>query len=231
MQRRLLPWLFVVLVFGASAGSARAEPSSPFAAEPNAAALPELAKGKTVVRSSGAGNLTKDDRARLAALGIGTIHSGAVVMRKIPKVESGRLLGRLQKLAKNLDAFAPSGACDAIVSEGENAGLCTGSVDGPIGRIPVRMPVSAKVAPHGDGSVRLVIENTRAMEAKPLLAWSKVVDPGKLKLVYDLYPTDDGWLVYARVGVDMSAHESSAPTITAAILKLESFLTRDLAKL
>jgi hypothetical protein len=57
-----------------------------------------------------------------------------------------------------------------------------------------------------------------------------VVDPDHLKVVYEMYPTDDGWLVYTRVGVDMSAHASSAKTISDALLKLEAWLTRELAR-
>ena len=54
--------------------------------------------------------------------------------------------------------------------------------------------------------------------------------PDHLKVIVDMYPTDDGWLVYTRVGVEMSDHESSAKTISDALLKLDSWLSRDLAR-
>ena len=49
-----------------------------------------------------------------------------------------------------------------------------------------------------NGMVRLVISNNRPMEAKPLFGWSEIVAPGHLQVVYEMFPTEDGWLVYTR---------------------------------
>jgi hypothetical protein len=221
----------VVTMTGVSASADETQlKGTPFEAGPNAAAVPQLARGATVRRSSLEGNLTQDDKQRLRALGLGTMHSAAVVLHRIPKTDAARQLARLKKLSQRVDGFAPSGACDGITSDGEGTGLCTGSVDGPLGRIPVRMPVAAKLTEGGDGSIHLLIHNLRPMEAKPLFSWSPVVAPDHLKVMVDLYPTDDGWLVYTRVGVEMSEHESSAKTISDALLKLDSWLSRELAR-
>lgn len=185
---------------------------------------------RPVVRASYAGTLTNQDRASMRAIGISDVDSGVVVIRKIGAVDEARIERRLRALAKSLEGFAPSGACDAITSEGEGAGLCTGSADGPLGRVPVRMPVAASFTKTPDGKLRFVITNRRPMEAKALFAWTSIVDPQKLKVVYELHPQEDGWLVYTRVAVDMNSHEGSAKTISDAMLKLESWLTRDLAR-
>jgi hypothetical protein len=92
------------------------------------------------------------------------------------------------------------------------------------------MPVVASFTKTPSGVYRLVITNRRPMEAKALFAWTSVVDPQKLKVVVELYPQEEGWLVYTRVAVDMSSHEGSARTISDALLKLESWLTRDLSR-
>ena len=232
MVAKMWAALGLAAVLGLCSVSARADEQAPplhgtpFEAGPNAAALPQLARGTTVRRSSANNTLTQDDRARLGALGLGTIHSGAVVLHKIPKRDAAQM-DRLRALTKAVGGFAPSEACDGIVTQGVGVGLCTGSVDGPIGRIPVRMPVSARLSEMGGGAMRLVITNHQPMEAKPLLGWSEVVAPGHLKVDYEMFPTDDGWLVYTRVGVEMSAHEGSAKTILDAFLKLDSWLTWD----
>jgi hypothetical protein len=209
--------------------AAQALHGTPFEGGPNAEALPQLARGASVRRQSANHTLTPDDRARLGGLGLGTLHSAAVVLHKIPKRDAAQL-DRLRALTRSVGGFSPSEACDGIVTQGVGVGLCTGSVDGPIGRIPVRMPVSAKLSDMPGGGVRLVITNHQPMEAKPLLGWSEVVAPGHLKVVYEMFPTDDGWLVYTRVGVEMSAHEGSAQTIADALLKLDAWLTRDLSR-
>jgi hypothetical protein len=203
---------------------------TPFESGANAAALPQLARGQSVRRSSLDGTLNADDRSRLGALGLGKMHSAAVVLHRIPKTDQARQVARLKKLVRSVDGFAPSGACDGITSEGEGTGLCTGSVDGPLGKIPVRMPVAAKLTESDGGAMHLAISNMRPMEAKPLFSWSPVVEPGHLKVVVDFYPEGDAWLVYTRVAVEMSEHESSAKTISDALLKLDAWLSRDLAK-
>jgi len=203
---------------------------TPFESGPNAAALPKLAGGASVKRSSHDGTLTPDDRFRLRALGLSALHSGVVALHKIPKTDASRQIARFRKLARAVEGFSPSGACDEIVAEGEGSGLCTGSVDGPLGKVPVRMPFAAKLTEGEDGSLHLLMRNMRPLEAKPLFSWSPVVAPDHMKFAVDLYPTDDGWLVYTRIGVDMSAHESSAKTITDALVKLDTWLSRELSK-
>jgi hypothetical protein len=203
---------------------------TPFEAAPNAAAIPKLAAGASVRRQSTDNTLTADDRARLRGLGLGTLHSSAVALHRVPRTDAARQMTRLRALVKTPGGFAPSEACDGIVTQGEGTGLCTGTVDGPLGKVPVRMPVSAKLSEGQDGTVRLVITNHKPMEAKPLLGWSEVVAPGHLKVVYEMFPTEDGWLVYTRVGVEMSAHEGSAKTISDALLKLDGWLSKELAR-
>jgi hypothetical protein len=124
----------------------------------------------------------------------------------------------------------PSGACDAIVSEGDYRALCLGTVDGPLGRVPVRMPVAAKVTEDGRGGVRLAIHNHRDMEIKPLFTWSSVVPAGRLNVVYDLTPAGDAWLVRTHISVEMTSHKGSSQRITDAMIKLETWLTRELAR-
>jgi hypothetical protein len=203
---------------------------TPFDSGANAAALPKLAQGATIRRTSEGGTLTPDDRFRLRGLGLPTMHSAAVVLHEIPRTDAARQVARLRTLARSLDQFAPSDVCDHLVATGDSRGLCTGHVDGGFGKVSVRMPVAAKLTEGAGGSLRLVVFNPQPMEAKPLFGWSEIVPPGGLKLAYDLFPTEEGWLVYTRVGVQMSAHEGSAKTISEALLKLESWLTRELAR-
>jgi hypothetical protein len=243
MKPRLLLAFAFGLLFGIASDVASADDvpaaapnplqGTPFDSGANAAALPKLAMGAVVKRSSADGTLTADDKFRFRALGMKHTHFAAVVLHKIPRTDDlarGRQMARLKSLVGKLDQFAPSEACDAIVATGEAKAMCTGHVDGPIGKVPVRMPVAAKLTEGERGAMRLVISNHLPMEAKPLFAWSEVVAPGNLKVAYDMFPTDDGWLVYVRVGVEMSAHEDSSKTISAALLKLEGWLTRELAK-
>lgn len=187
-------------------------------------------EARPVVRASYTNTLTPQDRASMRAIGISDVDAGVVVIRKLGNLDETRITQRLEKLSRSVDGFAPSGACDAITSEGNNAGVCMGSTDGPLGRVPVRMPVVASFTKAQNGVLRLVITNHRPMEAKALFAWTSVVDPQKLKVVYELHPQGDGWLVYARVAVDMNSHEGSAKTISDALLKLESWLSRDLVR-
>lgn len=227
--------LFVGLVVTTAPASADESAPSPLQGTPfesgaNAAALPKLKAGSAVIRSTADNSLTQDDRFRLRMLGLKKTHSAAVVLRKIPKTDAAQQSARLKAFAKSLDKLAPSGACDAIVSAGDSHALCTGHVDGPLGKVPVRMPVASKIETGENGSLKLVISNYAPMEAKPFLGWSEVVGTGGLKVAIELFPTEDGWLEYTRVGVEMSAHEGSAKTISDAMLKLEGWLTRELAK-
>jgi hypothetical protein len=61
-------------------------------------------------------------------------------------------------------------------------------------------------------------------------SWGRIVEPDRLKVAVDLYPTTEGWFVYTRAAVVMSAHASSAKTITDTLLKLDSWLSLDLAR-
>jgi hypothetical protein len=213
-----------------SSRPARADEPQQFAAASgvSADALDQLSRGASIRRQSTNNTLTQDDRARLRGLGLGNLHASAVSLHKIPR-RAGQM-ARLHALVHAVGGFSPSEACDGIVTEGDGTGLCLGSVDGPFGKVHVRMPVAAKLTENADGTLHLVISNHRPMEAQPLFGWSEIVAPGHLKVVYDMFPTDDGWLVYARVGVEMSAHEGSARTISDALLKLESWLTRELSR-
>ena len=229
--------LFLALIAGpATADESAPAPQTsplqgtPFESGPNAAAVPKLKAGGSIVRSSADNSLTQDDRFRLRMLGLKKTHSAAVVLRKIPRTDVARQSARLKAFAKSLDSLAPSGACDAIVAAGDSHAMCTGHVDGPLGKVPVRMPVSSKIESGEGGALKMTITNHAPMEAKPFLGWSEVVAPGGLKVAIELFPTDDGWLEYTRVGVEMSAHEGSAKTISDAMLKLEGWMSLELGK-
>jgi hypothetical protein len=189
-----------------------------------------LANGGFVRRSTAERTLTAEDRNRIGELGLQKLSSAAVIVRKIPRSEGPRQLARLEALARAPEGFAPSGACDEMVGQGEASALCSGHVSGPMGNVPVRMPVAAKLKHGADGSLHLSLSNPRPLEAKPLFSWSSVVSPEHLQVSYELFPDPDGWLVYVRVGVEMSSHESSATTISDAMLRLEAWLTRELAR-
>ncbi|MBS2018404.1 MAG: hypothetical protein JST00_36400 [Deltaproteobacteria bacterium] len=224
--------LLVACIVSTASADEGASPlqGTPFESGPNAAALPKLKPGSAIIRSTADNSLTPDDRFRLRMLGLKKTHSAAVVLRKITRTDVARQEARLRAFAKSLETLAPSGACDAIVSAGDSHALCTGHVDGPLGKVPVRMPVSSKIERTEAGALKLVITNHAPMEAKPFLGWSEVVAPGGLKVAIELFPTDDGWLEYTRVGVEMSAHEGSAKTISDAMLKLEGWMSRELGK-
>lgn len=224
--------LLVACVVSTASADEAASPlhGTPFESGPNAAALPKLKLGSAIIRSTEDNSLTPDDRFRLRMLGLKKTHSAAVVLRKITRTDVVRQEARLRAFARSLETLAPSGACDAIVSAGDSHALCTGHVDGPLGKVPVRMPVSSKIERTDAGALKLVITNHAPMEAKPFLGWSEVVAPGGLKVAIELFPTDDGWLEYTRVGVEMSAHEGSAKTISDAMLKLEGWMSRELGK-
>jgi hypothetical protein len=202
---------------------------TPFGAQENASALPELARGKTVKRSIADGSFTSKDKNSLRALGAVSMHAGVILMHKIPRRNEAQQK-ELRRLVHSVDAFLPSGACDAIVKEGPGIGLCAGTADGPVGKVAVRMPVSARLDDAADGSLHLVISNPRPMEIKPLLSWSPIVQPDHLKMQVDLFPVQDGWLVYSRIAVDMQDHVGSAKEIADAMEKLDRWLVRDLSR-
>ncbi len=202
---------------------------TPFVAPENAAALPELMRGKTVRRSIADGSITAQDRSSLRALGPRSLHAGVVLLHKIPRRDDVQQK-RLRKLSSAVDGFAPSGACDAIVREGNGTGLCAGTADGPLGKVPVRMPVAARLDDGANGSLHLTIWNPRALEIEALLSWSPVVAPDHLKMQIDLFPVADGWLVYTRIALEMSEHTGSAKEIADAMEKLDRWLVRELSR-
>ncbi len=202
---------------------------TPFSAKDNAMALPELAKGKTVRRSVADGSATPEDKTSLRSLGAQALHAGTVLMHKIPKRNEAQAK-RLQRLIQAVDGFAPSGACDAIVREGTGAGMCAGTADGPLGKVPVRMPFGARLSDGENGSLHLAFWNPRALEVKPMFSWSPIVSPDHLKMQIDMFPVTDGWLVYTRIAVDMKEHTGAAKEIAAALEKLDRWLVRDLSR-
>jgi len=195
-----------------------------------AAIPPALENGGFIRRSTADGTLTPEDRRRFRELGLESPQSAAIIIRKIAKTDAGRQLARLQALTHAPEGFGPSGACDEIVPQGEAHALCTGHASGPFGNVAVRMPVAARLVQSADGGLHLALNNPKALEAKGLFSWATVVRAGHLQVAYDLLPDGDGWLVYVRVGVEMSAHPDSAKEISDAMLRLEAWLTRQLAQ-
>jgi hypothetical protein len=213
----------------ASAETSWAISGTPFESGANAAAMDQLSRGREVRRSSADGTLSAEDQARIRAMGLRS-DAAVVVLRRIPKNNAARQLARLRVLAHHVDGFTPSGACAQVRSEGDGVGLCLGSVDGPFGKIPARVPVSATLTETQQGAVRLAIHNHRALEVKPLFTWSSIVPTDRLKFAYELYPAGDAWLEYSIVAVEMSDHKGSASKISDALLKIDTWLTKDLAR-
>jgi hypothetical protein len=195
-----------------------------------AAVPPALAQGGFIRRSSAEGTLTAEDRRRFRELGLGKPQSAAIIIRKLAKTDGTRQLARLQALTHAPEGFAPSGACDEIVPQGEAHALCTGHASGPFGSVAVRMPVAVRLVQGADGALHLGLHNPKALEAKGVFSWSTVVEAEHLQVAYDLLPDGNDWLVYVRVGVEMSAHEDSAKELADAMLRLEAWLTRQLAQ-
>jgi len=202
---------------------------TPFAGKDNASTLTELARGKTVKRSLADGSATPQDQNNLHALEAQSLHAGVVLMHKIPKRNDAQAK-KMQHLAQAVDGFAPSGACDAIVREGNGTGMCAGTADGPVGKVPVRMPFATRLSDGAGGSLHLAIWNPRPMEAKSLFSWTPLVSPDHLKMQVDMYPVTDGWLVYTRIAVNMREHHCSAKQIAAALEKLDRWLVSDLSR-
>jgi hypothetical protein len=212
------------------AAAAKALDGTPFAAKANAAAMPALVAGRAVRRSIADRTFTDEDRAALGAMGFKAVHAGVVVLHKIPKRDAQQV-ERVKSLVHQLGGFMPANACDAITSEGPGRATCSGSTSGPIGKVSVRMPVQATFGGDARGGVHVAITNPRAMEVKPLFSWSSIVAPEHLKLAIDMYPVDDGWLVYTRIGVNMREHAESAKTITDTLEKIDAWLMKDLSRL
>lgn len=181
-------------------------------------------------RSTADGTLTAEDRRRFRELGLASPQSAAVVIRKMARSDGPGQLARLLALTHAPAGFAPSGACDEMVPQGEAHALCTGHASGPFGNVALRMPVAARLVRSADGGLHLSLDNPKALEAKGPFSWSTLVAPGHLQVAYDLIPDGDDWLVYVRVGVEMNAHQDSAKEISDAMLRLEAWLTRELAR-
>lgn len=170
-----------------------------------------------------------DDRARIRALGLDRVDGGMVVVRFVPKTDAAKQIGRLRTLARAVQGFAPSGLCDSLSAEGANRGLCMGTSDGPLGKALVRLPFATELHEDDAGAAHFVIWNTRSLEAKALLSWTKLVAPNRLRYAVDLYPTDGGWYSYTRIGVEMSSHASTAKDLVEQFSKLDVWLSREIA--
>ncbi len=203
---------------------------TPFGSKLNASAMPALDQGRAVRRSIADKTFTEEDRAALGQLGFQAVHAGVVVLHKIPH-RTAKQVERLKALVRSINTFAPAGACDSITTEGPGRGVCSGTADGPIGKVPVRMPVQVKFDGDARGGVHLTISNPRPLEAKALFSWMQLVAPQNLKLEVDMFPADDGWLVYTRIGVSMRDHADSAKTITDTLEKIDAWLIKDLSHL
>lgn len=233
---RVVRWIFVALLVMAPVRSARASDvakhdlaRTPFETAP-AELLARLTHGDVVKRSSLDGTLRTEDRERVRALGLDRVDAGTVVLRFVPKLDPSKQLARLRMLARYVQGFAPSGLCDALTPEGESKGLCTGTTDGPLGKALVRLPFATELHEDDAGAAHFSLRNTRALEAKAFLSWTRLVAPNRLRFAVDLYPADGGWYVYTRIGVEMSSHASAAKTLTEQILKLDAWLSRELVR-
>jgi hypothetical protein len=68
------------------------------------------------------------------------------------------------------------------------------------------------------------------MEIHPFLSWTKIVEKDHLKMSIELFPVADGFVVYAKMGVDMLDHAEAATQIVSTLEKLERWLSADLAR-
>src|SRR5205823_848269 len=114
-------------------------------------------------------------------------HSAVVVLHKVVRTDGARQLARLRMLAHALDQLGPSEACDGIVVLGDGRGLCNGQVDGPVGKVSVRVPITATMTEGANGSLSVVFANPAPMEAKGVFGWSDVVAANRLKVAYDMF--------------------------------------------
>lgn len=196
-----------------------------------ASSAPSDAASTAVVRRSAAGGtLTPEDRRALRELGLPNPTDAVVVARTLPRSADGRERARLHGLAQAPQGFGPSAACDTLSASGEARALCRGHVDGPLGSADVRMQIEATLGEGADGSLHLVLRNASPLEAKGVFSWSPVVAPRHMLLSYDLVPAGDGWRTEARVGVEMLAHEDAACDVSASMLKVEAWLSREISR-
>lgn len=220
-----------LVAFLCLAGSAAADETRPFDAGANAGVVSRLHEGTTIERSTfGGPALGADDWARMAELGFDHGSAAVVRMHYVPRTDPDRQIGRLRTLSHALEGFLPSGACDRIAPAGDGRAVCTGTVAGPLGSVPVRMTVAAKLERAADGAVHLSLHNVRPLEAKAVFSWMTLAEPDRLKVAIDLYPSEGGWLVYTRIGIAMSAERGSAKLVSDALVKLDTWLCADLAR-
>lgn len=179
-------------------------------------------------RSEADKTLTDSDRRSFQAMGLAHLHAATVVTRTLPKL--GDLRARLRGLVQAPERLEPSGVCDKLEAAGAARAACSGRVDGPLGKVAVRTSIGAELTERADGSLHLVLHNATPLEAKGVFSWSPVVETGHLVLSYDLFPDQAGWRTEARVGVEMKAHEGSANDVCDSMLKVESWLSRDLER-
>jgi hypothetical protein len=207
-------------------GTAHEAHANAAAAEAPGAGAPA---GTVARRSTFDHNLTSDDRASIGELGLGQqVQAGAVVIRKISK-NDGKQIERLRQLVAALDGFKPAGLCEKIVGQGFGRALCTATTEGPLGSLPVRLPMAAKLEPH-DAGTRLTLRNERSLEVKVLFSWMEIVRPNNIQLAFDLMPQPDGWLLYTRVGVNLAKRQDTADKLCKLLLKLDTWLAQDLAR-
>lgn len=222
LLRTRLRAIAVMAVVSSAAAPASAESSTaPASARPSSYTVAR--------RSTMDHNLTSADQANIRELGIGQPHAGAVVIRKISKNE-GRQMERLQELATGLDGFLPAGLCDRIVAQGAGRALCMATTEGPLGSLPARLPMEARFERREGGATRLVLRNARSLEVKFLFSWMEIVKPNNIQVAFDLLPQPDGYLLYTRVGVILSKREDTAEKLCTLLLKLDTWLAKDLAQ-
>lgn len=193
-------------------------------------ALAAVSSGETH-RSTAAHNLTSQDRAQIAELGIRPVHAGAISVRTLSTEHHDAQLDRLRELGRSPVQLAPSGICDSLVAQPDGTALCTGHADGPFGAgIPMRMTLTARFEERGEGRYGLVVYNTKSLEAKSLFGWTELVKPQGLKLSLDLVPNGDHWTETTRSGVGMSSHTDSAERLGEKLTMLDRWLATDLAR-
>jgi hypothetical protein len=219
----------VVASIVAADTSAGAEVSAASTAAAGSGAELARTKGTVVRRSTMEGNLTAADRESIRELGFGRLHAGAVVIRKI-MTNHGQQLARLRDLVSAVEGFKPAGLCDKIVRQGVGRGICHAQVEGPIGAVPLRLPLAAELFDAEAGGQQFLLRNVRSLEVKPLFSWTEIVKPNGMKVAIDLFPQPDGWLVYTRVGLAFSDHENAAEKLLAALLQLDNWLAQELAQ-
>lgn len=181
-------------------------------------------------RSTAARNLTADDRARIAELGIRPLHAGGISLRGLSTEHKDAQISRLRGLSRAPAQLAPSDICDNLVQQSDGTALCTGKTDGPIGDVAVRMTLAARLEEKADGQYSFVVFNTKPLEAKGLFGWTELVKANGLKLTVDLQPNGSYWTETTRMGVTMSSHEDCAERLGEKLAKLDAWLAGDLAR-